>query len=91
MSDKEKICGGQGLDKMDRCIQCVHYKMLVIKYGGRYKGFPNDGFCALKKRIISNNGCCEAWQKRKIDQELYEKMHISVLEDFGIFVMDFDE
>ncbi len=76
---------------MNRCIHCVHYKILFTRYGGRYKVFPNDGFCALKKRVISKDGCCEVWQKRKIDQDLYEKMNISVLEDCGFFVMNFDE
>lgn len=91
MSDKEKTCDGQCSDKMNRCIHCVHYKMLFIRYGGRYNGIQNDGFCALKKRVISKDGCCEAWQKRKIDQDLYDKKHISVLEDCGVCVMDFDE
>ncbi|MDE7406376.1 MAG: hypothetical protein K2M89_05845 [Clostridiales bacterium] len=91
MSDKEKSCGGNYLDKMNRCIHCVHYKRLFIRLSGRYKVFPNDGFCALKKVVISKDGFCEAWQKRKIDQDLYEKMNISVLEDCGFFVMNFDE
>lgn len=91
MSDKEKTCDGIYLDKMNRCIHCIHYKRLFIRHGGKYKVFPNDGFCALKKTVISKDGRCEVWQQRKIDRELYEKKHISVLEDCGFFVMDFDE
>lgn len=91
MSGKEKTSGGQCFDKMNRCIHCVHYKRLFIRHGGKYKAFQNDGFCALKKEVISKDSCCEVWQQRKIDQELYEKKHISVLEDCGFFVMDFDE
>lgn len=76
---------------MNRCIDCVHYKMLFIRHDGRYNGIQDDGFCALQKRVISKDGCCEVWQKRKIDQKLYEQKHISVLESPGLLVIDFDE
>ena len=76
---------------MNRCIQCVNYKMLFIRYDGKCKGFPEDGFCDLKKVVISKDGCCEAWQKRKIDQDLYEQEHISLPESPDLLVIDFEE
>ncbi|MDE6200289.1 MAG: hypothetical protein K2M47_00200 [Clostridiales bacterium] len=91
MSTEENTCDGQCSDKMNRCINCVHYRMLFIRHGGRYKGFQNEGFCIMKTSVISKDGFCEVWQKRKIDQDLYERKHISVLDNFGTFVLDFDE
>lgn len=85
---KKNYVGG---GNMNRCIHCVYYKILFIRNKGKYKVYPNDGFCDLKKQVISKDGCCEVWQKRKIDRELYDKKHIFVFENSGIFVLDFDK
>ena len=77
-------------DKMNRCISCIHFNMVFIRRNGRYMG-SKDSFCGLHKKAINKDGCCEMWQERNIDQELYAQKHISAHEDPSILIIDFDE
>lgn len=84
-----KACQAIG-SNMNRCIDCVNYKMAVVRHDGRYKGCQ-DGFCAFHKKLISREGCCEMWQKRDIDHDLSMRKHISVQDSPSIFIIDLDE
>lgn len=78
------------MGKKNRCINCRHIKIAFIRLDGRYLRCK-DSFCALYKKLISRDNCCEMWQEQKTDYDLSTANHDSIQENNGIFVINLDD
>ena len=75
---------------MNTCKTCKYCKTVFLWLRGRYLRNKQD-FCALQKKLISNDVCCEMWQERKTEYSLAEIKSNSTLEDCNIFVWNLED
>ena len=80
---------GEG-NNMATCKTCKYCKIVFLWLRGRYLRNKQD-FCALHKKLISNDGCCEMWQARKTEYNLAEIKANSALEDCNIVIWNLEE